>query len=102
MGWRDWYAEIVPGVKRQCDNCCAGWPTAGSVYQQAVPGTSNAATFWSNSICGILDWGVNVFSFEAFDEPWKPVSTGQDGTVADETHWGVWNADRSAKYSTTC
>jgi len=80
----------------------SGWPTAGSDYQAAVPGVDAAATFWSNAICGILDWGVNVFSFEAFDEPWKPVSIGQDGSVADETHWGVWNADRSSKYSTTC
>lgn len=49
-----------------------------------------------------MDWGVNVFSFEAFDEPWKPVSTGADGSVADETHWGVWNSDRSSKYSLSC
>jgi glucan 1,3-beta-glucosidase len=89
-------------MKNILANKNAGWPTAGSVYQSAVPSTSNAQTFWSNAVCGILDWGVNVFSFEAFDEPWKPVSTGQDGSVADETHWGVWNADRTAKYSTTC
>lgn len=79
-----------------------GWPTAGTNYQSATPGTDNAQTFWSSAICGMLAWGVNVFSFEAFDEPWKPVSTGSDGSVADETHWGVWNADRSSKYSTTC
>ncbi|KAF7899511.1 hypothetical protein EAF00_003847 [Botryotinia globosa] len=79
-----------------------GWPTAGSKYQNAVPGTSSAQTFWSEGICGIMDWGVNVFSFEAFDEPWKPVSTGADGSVADETHWGVWNSDRSSKYSLSC
>ena len=79
-----------------------GWPTAGTNYQAAVPGVDAAATFWSNAICGILDWGVNVFSFEAFDEPWKPVSVGQDGSVADETHWGVFNSDRTSKYPTTC
>jgi glucan 1,3-beta-glucosidase len=79
-----------------------GWPTGGSTYQNAVPGVSAAQTFWSNAVCGILDWGVNVFFFEAFDEPWKPVSTGADGAVADETHWGAWNADRSKKYTTTC
>jgi glucan 1,3-beta-glucosidase len=79
-----------------------GWPTGGSKYQNAVPGLANAKFFWQNAICGILDWGVNVFSFEAFDEPWKPMSIGQDGSVADETHWGVWNADRSEKWSVTC
>ncbi len=50
----------------------------------------------------MLAWGVNVFSFEAFDEPWKPKSTGQDGNVADETHWGVFNADRTSKFDTKC
>jgi len=79
-----------------------GWPTAGSTYQSATPGVASAQTFWSNAVCGILDWGVNVFFFEAFDEPWKPLSTGADGSVADETHWGAWNSDRSKKYTTTC
>jgi glucan 1,3-beta-glucosidase len=88
--------------RERVSNNYIGWPTGGSVYQSAVPTTANAQTFWSHAICGILDWGVNVFSFEAFDEPWKPVSTGQDGSVADETHWGVWNSDRSSKYTLTC
>ncbi|KAH6665098.1 putative glucan 1,3-beta-glucosidase [Halenospora varia] len=79
-----------------------GWPTGGSNYQNAVPGVANAQAYWQQAICGILDWGVNVFSFEAFDEPWKPVSVGQDGSVADETHWGIWNADRSTKFPVTC
>jgi glucan 1,3-beta-glucosidase len=79
-----------------------GWPTNGSRYEAATPSVSNAQTYWSTGICGILAWGVNVFSFEAFDEPWKPVSVGQNGQVADETHWGVFNADRSPKYKTTC
>jgi glucan 1,3-beta-glucosidase len=79
-----------------------GWPTAGSKYQAASPGLTEAQTYWSSAICGALAWGVNVFSFEAFDEPWKPKSVGQDGNVADETHWGVWNADRTSKYSVTC
>ncbi|KAE8446512.1 hypothetical protein EG329_011975 [Mollisiaceae sp. DMI_Dod_QoI] len=55
-----------------------GWPTAGDAYQNAVPGTSNAQTFWQKGICGILDWGVNVFSFEAFDEPWKPLDDAME------------------------
>lgn len=79
-----------------------GWPTAGDKYQNAVPGVDAAAKFFSEAVCGILDWGFNVFSFEAFDESWKPVSVGQDGHVADETHWGVMTADRKAKFSLTC
>lgn len=77
----------------------AGWPTAGQRYQNAQPGVTEASTFWSQSICGIRMWGVNIFSFEAFDEPWKPKSVGTDGTAADETHWGVFNADRSPKFA---
>ncbi|KAI6250709.1 Glucan 1,3-beta-glucosidase [Erysiphe necator] len=77
----------------------AGWPSAGQRYQNAQPGITEASTFWSQSICGIRMWGVNIFSFEAFDEPWKPKSVGTDGNAADETHWGVFNADRSPKFA---
>lgn len=52
--------------------------------------------------CGLLDWGVNVFYFEAFDEPWKPTSVGDNGQASDETHWGAMNADRSTKFSLKC
>ena len=46
-----------------------GWPTAGgSTYGAAKAGTQNAATFYSQGVCGMLDWGVNIFYFEAFDE----------------------------------
>lgn len=47
----------------------AGWPTDGGTdYDAATAGTSNAATLYSQGVCGLLDWGVNVFYFEAFDE----------------------------------
>jgi glucan 1,3-beta-glucosidase len=46
-----------------------GWPTTGGTdYGAAVASTQNAATFYSQGVCGMLDWGVNVFYFEAFDE----------------------------------
>ncbi|KAH0556043.1 hypothetical protein GP486_006015 [Trichoglossum hirsutum] len=79
-----------------------GWPTGGSSYEAANPGVKEAQQFWKEGICGITAWGVNTFVFEAFDEPWKPLSTGQNGQAADETHWGVWNADRSSKYDISC
>ena len=50
----------------------------------------------------MVTWGVNVFVFEAFDEPWKPASVGEDGKAADETHWGVMTVDRVPKYDLTC
>ncbi|KAI1454303.1 glycoside hydrolase family 17 protein [Annulohypoxylon moriforme] len=79
-----------------------GWPTGGDKYQNAQPGTKQAATFYSQAVCGMVDWGFNVFFFEAFDESWKPKAVGEDGSVADETSWGAMTADRTAKYSLKC
>lgn len=80
-----------------------GWPTDGGTnYGAATASTDLAAEFYSQAVCGMLDWGVNVFFFEAFDEPWKPTSVGDDGSAADETHWGAMGADRSSKYSLKC
>jgi glucan 1,3-beta-glucosidase len=46
-----------------------GWPTdGGSDYGPATASTNNAATYYSQGVCGILDWGINLFYFEAFDE----------------------------------
>ncbi|WPG99735.1 glycoside hydrolase family 17 protein [Acrodontium crateriforme] len=80
-----------------------GWPTdGGSDYESAKAGTKNAAQFYSRAVCSMLNWGVNVFYFEAFDEPWKPASIGADGKAADETHWGAMTADRGTKFSLQC
>ncbi|KAK3672578.1 glycoside hydrolase 3 protein [Recurvomyces mirabilis] len=80
-----------------------GWPTDGGTnYGPATASTQLASEFYSQAVCGLLDWGVNVFYFEAFDEPWKPVSIGDNGSKQDETHWGAMNADRSAKFSLKC
>ena len=80
-----------------------GWPTAATVtYEGATGGVQNAQTFWDQGVCGMLAWGYNLFFFEAFDEPGKPPSIGQNGVAADETHWGALNADRSTKFQLTC
>ena len=80
-----------------------GWPTDGGTnYGPATASTSLASQFYSQAVCGMLDWGVNVFYFEAFDEPWKPSSVGDNGNAEDETHWGAMKADRSSKYSLKC
>lgn len=50
----------------------------------------------------MLSWGVDVFYFEAFDEPWKPKSIGDNGEAADETHWGMYTADRKPKFKVEC
>lgn len=80
-----------------------GWPCdGGSNYGAATAGTKNAQTFFREGVCAALDWGFNVFYFEAFDEPWKPASVGDDGTSANENHWGAFTADRKQKFPLTC
>ncbi|KXH68078.1 glycosyl hydrolase family 17 [Colletotrichum salicis] len=79
-----------------------GWPSEGAKYQQAIPGQDNAQAFYDSGVCGMVNWGFNVFFFEAFDEPWKPHAIGEDGSEAPETHWGAMKADRAAKYPLRC
>ncbi|KAK7534642.1 beta-glucosidase [Phyllosticta citricarpa] len=81
----------------------SGWPsTGGSKYGEAEASTENAATYFSQSICGMIKWGINAFVFSAFDEPGKPDSVGKSGQSADEKHWGVMTPDRKAKYDLKC
>lgn len=76
-----------------------GWPSEGTNYENAYPGVDNAQQFWQEAICGIRGWDINVIAFEAFDEDWKPATSG----ISDvETHWGVWTADKKLKYDIDC
>lgn len=75
-----------------------GWPTDGSNFGSSVPGIDNAETFWKEGICAIRGWGINTFVFEAFDESWKPETSGS----SVESHWGVFTDDRQLKYSLDC
>lgn len=82
-----------------------GWPTdGGSDYEAAKAGTKNAQTFWKQGVCAMLNWNVDVFYFEAFDESWKPDTKGDNGQMKDEQHWGLFTADpeRKLKFDTTC
>lgn len=80
-----------------------GWPgDGGSDYGAATAGTSNAASYWKSAVCGILDWGVDLFWFEAFDEPGKADAIGQDGQQEDEKHWGAFTSDRQPKWDLSC
>lgn len=80
-----------------------GWPTAvGTDYGDAKGGLENAEYFYQHGFCALLDFQFNAFYFEAFDEPWKPASIGDNGKAADETAWGAMTADRKAKFSLKC
>ncbi|KAI5811643.1 glycoside hydrolase superfamily [Peziza echinospora] len=74
------------------------WPSDGAVLGDAKPSVANAGTFWKESICGMLAWGVNVFVFSAFDENWKPAE--KDNGV--ERHWGIFSDDGKPKFSLSC
>ncbi|KAF2094809.1 family 17 glycosyl hydrolase [Rhizodiscina lignyota] len=80
-----------------------GWPTDGGTdYGAAKAGTANAKTYWQQAVCPMIDWGFNVFYFEAMDEPWKPDSVGDNGSAQDEKHWGAMTAARAVKFSLKC
>ncbi|OLL22544.1 Glucan 1,3-beta-glucosidase [Neolecta irregularis DAH-3] len=81
-----------------------GWPSEGAAFQSATCNLSIAASYWQTAICGIRKWGINVFVFEAFDEPGKPSATSDTGVQVEgvEGHWGVFTVDRKAKYNLTC
>lgn len=72
--------------------------TGGSNYGAATAGTAEAYYFWKQGVCTALNWNINVFYFQAFDEPWKPVSDGADGTPGDKGHWGAYDVNRKSKF----
>jgi glucan 1,3-beta-glucosidase len=67
-------------------NSETGWPSVvGTDCGAAQGGLFNAEHFYQHGLCPLLDWGCNGLYFEAFDEPWKPASIGDNGKAADET-----------------
>lgn len=97
--------KVAGGVDKKPEvwNGETGWPTAvGTDYDAAKGGTENAKYFYEHGFCSLIDWGFNAFYFEAFDEPWKPASIGDNGKKADETTWGAMTADRKSKFELKC
>lgn len=76
--------------------------TDGIDYASAHGGLTNAENFWKHGYCALLNWGFNAFYFEAFDEPWKPKTKGDNGEMKDETQWGAMTSDRNTKFSLKC
>ena len=93
-------ARAISRLTLTCDHL--GWLTDGDNYGAAEPGLENAERFFKTGICAMQYWGLDVYAFEAFDEPWKPVSIGDNGEEKDERHWGVYGADRQIKYDNVC
>lgn len=76
-----------------------GWPTDGTNFESADPTLENAKNYWQNAICAMRGWGVNVAVFEAFDEEWKPNTSG---TSDVEKHWGVFDDNNKPKFDLSC
>lgn len=76
-----------------------GWPTEGTHFEASEPSVDNAKDYFQEAICAIRAWGVNVAVFEAFDEAWKPDTSG---TSDVEKYWGVWDKDSNLKYPIDC
>lgn len=80
-----------------------GWPgTGGTDNGAATASDDNMKTYWQSAVCGLLDWGIDLFWFEAFDEPNKADAIGTNGEPASEKHWGSFNSDRSPKFDMQC
>jgi len=73
-----------------------GWPSAGRVRKQAVPGRVAQARFVREIINTAHDRGIDYNIFELFDEPWK---FGQEGTVGG--NWGLVDVGRHMKFPLT-
>jgi len=73
-----------------------GWPSAGRVRKQAVPGRVAQARFVREIINTAHERGIDYNIFELFDEPWK---FGQEGTVGG--NWGLIGVDRVMKFPLT-
>ncbi|RPI02786.1 MAG: glycosyl hydrolase [Calditrichaeota bacterium] len=69
----------------------AGWAsyTVGEAHAPRAGDEKKQVRYFNEITSWARDNNVNVFYFEAFDEPWK--GTGTEG------HWGLFTVDRKAK-----
>lgn len=73
-----------------------GWLSEGNAIGQAVPSAENAAFYFLNVASWAKARNVDLFYFEAFDEPWKPSkSVSMKSTAAKSLggHWGIFTSD---------
>ena len=69
-----------------------GWPTAGGDPDETNP--EMQSLFFAEFAHRATVEQIPFFAFEAFDEPWKGLSTTD---VPFGPHWGIFGADRMAK-----
>ncbi|WP_284153312.1 glycosyltransferase family 2 protein [Desulfofustis limnaeus] len=73
-----------------------GWPSNGRIRQDAVASVANQAAFLRRFLRQAEELGYVYYIMEAFDQPWKRTLEGAVGA-----YWGVFDADRRAKFPFT-
>lgn len=71
-----------------------GWPSDGRTRINAQTGLAEQATFLRRFLARALKEKYVYYVIEAFDQPWK--SNSLERGVG--SYWGVYNADREAKF----
>ncbi|MBF0144285.1 MAG: glycosyltransferase [Magnetococcales bacterium] len=71
-----------------------GWPSGGSTRIHAKAGVAEQATFLRRFLARASAEKYVYYVIEAFDQPWK--SNSLERGVG--SYWGVYNADREAKF----
>lgn len=71
-----------------------GWPSGGKGRGRAEPSLINQALFLRRFLNAAAAENIDYNVIEAFDQPWKRAIEWSVGT-----HWGIWDADRSPKFS---
>ncbi len=71
-----------------------GWPSQGTPRGRAVPSADAALQYWVDAHAWAAAEGLEMFGFEAFDEPWKARAEGDVGA-----YWGLWDASDRLKYA---
>lgn len=101
------YPHIMVGGKPSLMNTClpraepqteTGWPADGGTdWGDAHAGTLNQEKYWQDTVCPLLASGLDIYWFEAFDEPGKPSERGNDAR-----HWGLFTEGRTPKFNIVC
>ena len=73
-----------------------GWPSNGRMRGSAEATPADQAIYLRRLTNALNGEGYSYFVIEAFDQPWKVSAEGSVGA-----YWGVYNADRKAKFNFT-
>ncbi|MFA6265252.1 MAG: glycosyltransferase [Pseudolabrys sp.] len=72
-----------------------GWPSSGYNYHNAYPGKIEQAVILRDFVTRAEAYGIDYNIVEAIDQPWKIFEGGVG------PYWGIYNADRQAKFAWT-